>query len=328
MQALVARFLMAGNTVGKRHHLENQEIQRVSILGAGALGAVYVTLFYKAGFSASVVARGERYERLVRDGLVVNGRHYSIPVLQPDGDHPPADLIIVAVKDHQLPEAVGDLKKLVGARTQIISVMNGLDSERTLAEVYGWEHVLYAIAVGIDALRQDNRVDHTVTGKIFFGEERNEEISPAVRRVQRAFERAGIRYETPVDMMRMLWWKFMVNVGMNQASAVMRASYGVFQSCAEARSLSSALMQEVIVLAKAEGINLSEKDIQDWDNFLSTLSPEGKTSMLQDIEAGRKTEVEIFGGKVVQLGKVHGIATPVNQTLLSIIRVLEKYPPI
>ena len=69
-----------------------------------------------------------------------------------------------------------------------------------------------------------------------------------------------------------------------------------------------------------------ERDLGDWNAVLKTLSPKGKTSMLQDIEAGRKTEVEVFAGKVVELGRKHRIPTPVNQTLLSIIHVLEQYP--
>lgn len=127
-------------------------------------------------------------------------------------------------------------------------------------------------------------------------------------------------------MMRMMWWKFMVNVGMNQASAVMRAPYGVFQSSPDAQALMEALMQEVISLAKASGMNLTNQDLDEWYTFLNTLSPEGKTSMLQDVEAGRKTEIEIFGGKVVELGRTYGIPTPVNQTVLHIIQVLEQYP--
>ena len=83
-------------------------------------------------------------------------------------------------------------------------------------------------------------------------------------------------------------------------------------------------MLEVITLAKAVGVNLSETDISDWNKVLFSLEPHGKTSMLQDIEAGRKTEVEIFGGKVVSLGQRYDLATPVNQTLLQIINVMER----
>ena len=115
----------------------------------------------------------------------------------------------------------------------------------------------------------------------------------------------------------------MINVGVNQASAVMRAPYCVFQSLSKARALMDELMREAITLAQAESINLTERDLTNWYALLHTLSPSGKTSMLQDIEAGRKTEVEIFAGKVVELGARHKIPTSVNQTILRIIHVLE-----
>jgi 2-dehydropantoate 2-reductase len=83
-------------------------------------------------------------------------------------------------------------------------------------------------------------------------------------------------------------------------------------------------MHEVILLAEVAGVNLAEQDIKDWYRVLDTLSPQGKTSMLQDVEAGRKTEVEIFGGKVVELGRTERIPTPVNETVLRIIQVLEQ----
>ena len=175
-------------------------------------------------------------------------------------------------------------------------------------------------------MRQGNRINYTNPGKHYFGDAINTHISQRVLRVQEVFSRAGISYETPPDMMRMMWWKFMVNVGTNQASAVMRAPYGVFQSSANARALMEALMREVITLAKVAGVQLFEKDLDDWYTVLDTLSAQGRTSMLQDIEAGRKSEVEIFGGKVVELGKIHAIPTPVNQTVLSIIQVLEQRP--
>jgi len=303
-----------------------KEIKNVAVLGAGAMGAVYASRFFDASlFSTVLVARDPRYDRLRAEGLVVNGKHYSIQVVHPDEAATPADLIIVALKDYYLPEAINDLKNLVDGETTLISVMNGLDSEEYLGSVYGMDKVLYAVAVGIDAVREGNSVTYTNPGKVFFGELDNSHTSERVRRVQAAFERAGVVFETPTDMTRMLWWKFMINVGVNQASAVMRAPYGVFQSSPDARALTEALMREVIALAQRIGVNIGEQDLDGWYAVLKSLSPEGKTSMLQDIEAGRKTEVEVFAGKVVELGKGHGIRTPVNQTLLSIVHVLEQY---
>jgi 2-dehydropantoate 2-reductase len=302
-----------------------REINKVAVLGAGAMGAFYACKFFDAFPSSTVlVARGTRYDRLKSEGLVVNGKQYSVPVEHPDEAGSPADLIVVALKNHHLPEAVHDVKNIIDDQTTILSVMNGLDSEEYLGSVHGMDKLLYSVAVGIDAVREGNSVIYTSEGKLFFGEADNSQPSQRVRRVQDALERADVAYEIPRDMMRMLWWKFMINVGVNQASAVLRAPYGVFLSSPDARGLMGSLMAEVIALAQPAGVDLKEKDLDDWYAVLKTLSPAGKTSMLQDIEAGRKTEVEMFAGKVVNLGKNYNIPTPVNQTLLHIIHVLEQ----
>jgi 2-dehydropantoate 2-reductase len=104
---------------------------------------------------------------------------------------------------------------------------------------------------------------------------------------------------------------------------VMDAPYAVMQTSPDARAVMFGLMREVVTLAERAGVNLHEADIAAWDGFLQTLSPRGKTSMLQDIDAGRKTEVEIFAGKAVELGRAYGIPTPMNEMVLHIIRVLE-----
>ncbi len=302
-----------------------QAIQKVAILGAGAMGAYFATRFFDSpGFSTVLIAEGQRLVKLNQDGLVVNGKSYFIPAIHPEDVDSTVDLIIVALKHHHLAEAVRSLGKLVGDSTIFISVMNGLESEETIGAIYGMEKILYAISLGIDAVRIENRISYTKPGIYYFGEAKNLSISPKVRRVQEAFDRAGIRYETPEDMLRWLWWKFMVNVGINQASAVMHAPYGVFQTDPDAQGLMEALMREVVTLAKERNVNLDQQDIDNWYPVLNQLSPAGKTSMLQDIEANRKTEVELFAGKVIELGKEHGIPTPVNQTIFQIIRILEQ----
>jgi 2-dehydropantoate 2-reductase len=302
-----------------------QKIQRVAILGAGAIGSIFATKFFDTpGFSTVLIARDARLEALRREGILVNGKPYHIPALSPEEAVEPVDLILVALKHHHMQQAIPNLGKLVGESTVFVSAMNGLESEEYIGSLYGMHKVLYAITLKVDAVRTGNQVTYTRPGVLYFGEAQNSELSPKVRRVQEAFEQARIGYETPEDMLRMLWWKFMFNVGINQASAVMRASYGAFQTDSEAKTLMNELMGEVVALAEKMRVNLSGQDIQSWYPILNSLSPLGKTSMLQDIEAGRKTEVDVFGGTVIALGKQHGVPTPINQTVVRIIHALEQ----
>jgi 2-dehydropantoate 2-reductase len=299
-------------------------IERISVIGHGAMGAAYASIFYTMDRSCvSFVAGGERFNRLRRDGVTVNGKHYSIPVLQPEDRSPPADLVMVAVKHHHLDAAISDLENRVGKKTTILSVMNGIESEERIGAAYGMDAVLYGVAVGIDAVRVGNCVSYANRGKILFGEAKNPLLTERVRRVQALFDRAGISYETPPDMVRTLWWKFMINVGINQASAALRAPYSVFQTSQEARDLMDSAMREVMVVASQAGVHLSETDLANWYTILSSLNPLGKTSMLQDVEAGKKTEVEMFAGKVIELGRRHNVPTPVNERLYLLIKEIE-----
>jgi 2-dehydropantoate 2-reductase len=300
------------------------KINSVVVLGAGAMGAAYASRFFDMDPSSiSLAASGSRFQRLKSDGLVVNKKHYAIPVLSPEDSSPPADLIIVALKHHHLSTALEEIQKRVGEKTIFLSIMNGLDSEPMIGAIYGEEKVLYATAVGIDAQRDGNTVNYSKGGTIFFGEANNEQVSERVKRIQQLLERARIKYQTPADMIRVMWWKFMINVGINQPSAVLSAPYGIFQTSAHAQEIMESAMQEAMLVAKAAGVNLNEKDIKDWYPVMNTLDPEGKTSMLQDIEAGRKTEVDIFAGKVIKLGNSFDIPTPVNEFLYHAIKVLE-----
>ena len=301
-----------------------KKIRNISIIGAGAMGAAYAAMFSEAGdFSVSFVARGERYKRLKEGSLTVNGKQVAVPVIHPDEVTEPADLILVALKHHHLPEALQDIKALVGDDTIILSVMNGLESEEIIGFICGMEKVVYATAVGIDAIREGNRFKYTSPGKIICGEGPRSLGGNRLERLKEALGRASIPNEAPPDIMRVMWWKFMINVGINQASAVLRAPYGTFQTSADAKALMRSLMLEVIAVAQTIDIDLTPKDLDAWDKVLSTLSPMGKTSMLQDIEAGRQTEVEIFGGKVVAMGAKYQVMTPVNETILRIIKVIE-----
>ncbi len=300
-------------------------IERVAILGAGALGAVYAKIFVEAGISTMMVAKEARYNRLKSDGVYINDIHHPLPVLDANesANAFKADLVIVATKYHHLQSALPDLDGCVHEGTIFISLLNGLTSESIIEEMYGKGRALQSIAMNLDARREGNKIFHSRPPLLVFGELDNQELSAKVLAVQDVLDRAGIDHKTPKDMQRTMWWKFMVNVGMNQSSAVTGATYGRYKIEPELRWLKETLMREVIAVAQAEGIDLRDEDATSFYETLDIIAEDGKTSMLQDIEASRKTEVDMFAPVVIELGEKHGIPTPVNRTVLSVIRTLE-----
>ncbi|SET10294.1 ketopantoate reductase [Natronincola peptidivorans] len=302
-----------------------KEIKKIAIVGLGAIGAIYGSKLLEINpDNFKVIANEARAAKYSKEGLKINGKTYYFNCVDPKEKTEAADLIIVAVKHHHLPQTIKDIKNHVGPETIILSLMNGISSEEILGEEYGMEKVMYGICVGIDAVRTAAEIQCSTMGVIHFGEKVNKTYSDRVEGVKQLFEKAGISYNIPEDIMRALWWKFMVNVGINQTSAVLKAPYKVFQEVKEANELMMATMKEVIALSKKERTNLKDEDLDSFRDILNKLAPDGKTSMLQDIEAGRKTEVEMFAGTICELGKKHGIETPMNEALLKMIQTLEK----
>lgn len=301
-------------------------MRSVLIVGAGALGAMYAAQIAAAGHQVTFVADRHRAARLRRTGVVVNGVRHTFPVLE-QGRRPATDpfLVIVAVKHHHLPAVCLDLPTMVGPDTTVISVLNGIESELSLIETIGAERVLYALAAGMDAVRVGHEVTFSTPGRILFGRPTNDPAAPDARvQALKAFlDQVGIVNQVPADMLRELWGKFMLNIGINQWSAVLRQRYRLFQTDPRARNLMRRTMREVVAVAQAEGVALRDADIEFWLGIMDTLGPEGKTSMLQDIEAGRKTEVEAFAGRLLILAQRHGVPVPLNEALLDLIQLAE-----
>lgn len=301
-------------------------INKVYISGLGAIGSSYAAKLYETDPElVTVIADRKRIERYCEQGVQVNGKSYPFRYLEQEITGETADLILIAVKQHQLDESIRAIRNFVGEKTIILSLLNGISSEELVGKEFGMEKMLYSFVVGTDAVRKGTNTTFSKLGKIVFGEKNNSEYSEKVLLVKDLFERTGIPYEIPVNMLKELWWKFMMNVGINQVSALLKAPYGVFQKNGDARELMEMASMEVIRISEKAGIHLSAEDLQNSIKVINTLAPDGKTSMLQDVEAGRKTEVEIFAGTVVKLGREYGVATPVNEFLLKAIRTMEQF---
>ncbi len=301
-------------------------IQNVTLIGLGAMGSFFAprldAVLGKEHFR--VLAEGERKERLRDKGIFLNGKQYFFSLVEPSMEGEPVDLIIMAVKDTGLKQAIQDIRHQVGPHTQILCVMNGVDSEEQLAAVYGWEHVLYSY-MRVSIVMQNGVAEfNPEVGSVHFGERINDTYSERVEAIRELFDRCGIRYRIDQDMVKGLWFKFMCNVGENMTCALLDVPFGAYHISEDANFIRRAAMQEVILIANKLGIPLSQADIAHQETVITNLPFANLPSTLQDLRAGRKTEVEMFAGKVVRLGKQLQIPTPYCELLYHGILVREE----
>jgi 2-dehydropantoate 2-reductase len=305
-----------------------RDITQVIVIGLGAIGSIYAASLkqYDPG-CVRVLVDPPRIERYKAHGIVLNGVRQDFAYVLPGSNRDKqdkADLILIATKADALQDAIAAIEGFVHDETIILSLLNGITSEEQIAERYGWDKVLHAYFIGHGSTRSGNAVTFDGVGRIVFGEANARTRTPRVDAVCRFFDRAGIDYEVPDDILFSMWCKFVVNVGINQASAILRGSYGALRSNAIAYAIVQELMQEAALIAQAVGIHNADAILPWCENFIRNMPADFKSSMLQDIEAGKKTEVDIFGGAVCALGQKYGIPTPQNANFVRLIKALEQ----
>ena len=302
-----------------------REIKTVALIGLGAIGCSIARELRQAVRRENfrVIADGERAARIAQ-GVEINGESCCFDTVSPAAQTGPADLVIVAVKYLALPQAIEDMRGQIGPDTMILSFLNGVDSEAKIAAVYGWEHMLYGL-VRRSIVKEGNRCIFDAWGTYYFGEKTNDVRSERVQAVCNLFDRAGLHWEVPRDMVRDQWVKFMANISENQSSAILGIPYGAWQvEGSDANWVREAACREAIAVANALGIDIGEQEILNQRKIIQNVKPESKTSMLQDIEAGRPTEVAMLAGELCRLGREHGVPTPINDLFYHMIRVLEQ----
>lgn len=308
--------------------ISDSKIKTVHILGLGAMGCLYASRIYDYNPDAvRIIVDPKRKERYEGQHFTVNKKQYQFKFLTEEDCAGKADLLIIAVKYAGLKSAIEYIKPFIGPHTVVMSLLNGISSEEMIGNVIGMDHMIYAFGVGMDAFRNASEVSFQNPGKLVFGEKINHQghLSKRIERISDFFKLCKIPYEIPEDMMHALWYKFMLNVGINQASAVLKSPNRLFQKNPYARNLMIAAAEEVRKIAVHKGIQLTDQDLEDFKKAVDDLNPDGKTSMLQDTEAGRNTEVELFAGTVIKYGKEGKIPTPVNKMLYNIIKSREPF---
>ena len=296
-------------------------VRNVALVGLGAIGILYAgKISARDPRCLRIVADAARLARYRADPPALNGRRLDLNYATPDEFGAPADLVLVAVKSTGLAAALPVVAPLLGPDTQILPLLNGITAQDVLAEAFGWPRVLYGFVYCSSAMRTGNSVVQGGGEKIVFGEAVNDPPSPRVQAVAGFFDRLGIRHDVPADMRAAQWKKFILNVGINQAQALLRAPSREIQQNPEALRLARTLMDEAAAVGVALGI-AGAGDVPAWaETVILKAAPENRTSMLQDVEAGRAPEIDLFAETVCRLGKQCGIPTPANEMAVRLLK--------
>lgn len=296
------------------------KIKKVALLGAGAVGAYFIWgLSEKMGDDFCVVAKGERKKRLDKDGLDINGRNYILNIKTPQKVGK-VDLLLVAGKYDALPEMLDDIECLVGDKTIVISLLNGVNSEEMIGNVIGVEHMLYAV-MRIASVRNGNQITFSAehTAGIYIGEKDCKEPTERVLAVEELFKDTGIRYHFVENILLDMWMKYASNVAQNLPQAIIGVGFKAYKDSKHMHDIAEQLWQEVAAVASAKGIPLTNRFM-----LFRGVTPDARFSTLQDIDAKRHTEIEMLAGEMVRMGKECGIEVPYCEYTYHLIKALEE----
>lgn len=298
------------------------KIESVAVLGAGAVGSYVIWgLSEKAGVRLGVVAEGERAERLKQNGCAVNGTVYRPEVWTPQEAHG-VDLLVVALKYGALPGAMESIRAVVGEHTVVMSLMNGVDSEELIGAQIGDEKVIRSLIKVASHKEEDGyHFDPDATLGIIFGEEHAPFESERVRAIVDLFEGTGIHYRVTDEIRAEMWSKFRLNVCNNLPQAILGAGVGCYRDSEHMKAISEGLRRELEAIAAAKGIDLRKVDTSGRG---SAVPPTARYSTLQDLDAKRHTEIDMFSGALMRMGEELGIPTPYNEYTYHMIKALEE----
>lgn len=269
-----------------------------------------------------VVASGERKVRYERDGFVINGQVYHPAVRTPE-EAAGVDLLIVATKYQALRPALGDIQTVAGGHATVMSLMNGVDSEEIIAEKVGAEHLLHAVIKVASHKENDGYVfSPEATLGIIFGEVPAPYDSERVQAVLDLFSGTGLHYRATDCILEEIWSKFRLNVCNNLPQAILGAGVGCYRDSVHMKAISDGLRAELMAIAEAKGIDISKADVSSGRG--SAVPPTARYSTLQDLDAGRHTEIDMFSGALIRMGKELGIPTPYNEFTYHMIKALEE----
>lgn len=304
---------------------------KIGIMGAGAIGSVIGGMLARNGDKVTLVGRKSHIDEIRKSGLHIGGiwGDHTISDLNAVTEPPQEcqDIVILTVKSFDTARAAAEAMPMVGTNTVVVSIQNGLGNIETLTSIFGKEKVIGGMAIFGAILTEPGNVRVTVIASETLVGELDGSVTSRVEDLANLLASAGIPAKASDNIMRDIWHKVLYNIALNPLSAIFQVSYGQIADNPDTRWLAKQMINEAFKVATASdqhlGMNAADEYLEILWNEKLPPTRDHRSSMLQDILRGKKTEIEFINGAVVRMGAEYGIGTPYNSAVVSMVKAKE-----
>jgi 2-dehydropantoate 2-reductase len=302
---------------------------KIAVVGCGAMGSVYAALMADAGHEVHAVTLWpDHAEAMATNGLRCEGasgdRTVRIRAATTTDGIGTCDLVIIATKAFDIEAAAKSCIPLLGPETIVQTIQNGLGSPEIAAPILGADRLAVGVVGGFGAsIKAPGHAHHNGMEMIRFGVFAGlpKQLLQASAKI---WESAGFKVALFDDIKQMVWEKLIMNVAFSGTSCVTGLTVGEILGDTDAWNVARGCAEEAIAVAKASNVRLNVGDPIEHIRKLGGKIPNARPSMLLDYNAGRRCEVDAINGAIPRLGKPLGVATPINETVVGIIRARER----
>ena len=297
---------------------------KIAVIGAGAMGSVMGGLLAKAGNEVALVdVWREAIEAINKNGLRINDEVVKVRATDKPAEVGIVDLVLVFVKCYHTETAVRNALSMIGPETVVLSLQNGWGNGPRIVKIVGEEKLLLGVCYHSATVAGPGHVLHVGKGMTFMGEV-NGKLTKRLVTVADIFRQADIEVTTTAEVLKEIWSKLALNVCTLPTSALLRFYAPQLVQHDAMLNLMKALLEEVMAVAHAQRIPLDFDE--RWEaitGLLKRCAPTAKSSMLQDVEKGRQTEIDVINGAIVEAGERLNIPVPFNRAMVWMVKSLE-----
>jgi len=307
---------------------------KIVMMGSGGVGGFFGGHLARIGCDVSFVARGKHLEAMRAHGLTLENRTLGdvhIPKVKVTDDPASlgvADIVILSVKLWDTEDAARAIRPLVGPHTGVLSLQNGVVKDDILRRVFDPGQVMGGVCYVATHIARPGVIEQTGAMQRIIVGEYDKRVSDRVRALHEALQKTGVTAELSDDVRRAIWEKYVFLVGLSATTTTMRSAIGPIRENPQTRAFLHDLMREVVAVGRAEGVNLPPDAAERALATIRSMPDHHMASMGNDLLRGNRLELPWLAGKVVQLGRRHGIPTPpANAFIYTALKLYADGPP-